>query len=593
MNPTTPLSAPIDFLLQSYNALDPSVAADPTQLLYNLLEARPAPLTEAQVIRSETQPTFGKNYTEDKSAQTSYTNTAVSLGIEGSYGVYSGSVKVDYEKETDTASETLRSDYNSHTSCGTLVFSHSDDSVAIAAQLSPPVTAALNAIRTLADAERFTQTHGTHVILGVKLGGSLSIVIQISSSSFSEKEKLSAEVTAAYNGIGSVSAVAQAAHETKVAASASAVKQELKAMGGSFSTISLLDLNNEDSIKAWESSCSPATVSGLHKSIEFWKLATDTTAGPLLRHYLDLCLLKYSLENPVVFSNYGAITAFQYNTVTATVDANYKIIGGGAWLDPNGPDFLTASFPQLDSNQAINGWQAVSHDCMVASGGNSSVVAYALGVHDPANLLHIACTSASGSNPTIGADSAVAKVADGSLLTGGGIETSSDQPAARYVTGTFPGPHGSTDFNSWVARGHDYANASAATLTAWAVGLSAPNAKELLITKTVVTVNGGQQSHGTSFAALGTNQKIAGGGVELEQPGSESPDSLQNLLHATFPTTHQGVFGWQEYDGDLNGVFDKVVATAYGFTLAATSTVAGVTFKPFNVQARALAPTVA
>ncbi|MDQ2771694.1 MAG: hypothetical protein M3Y54_14485, partial [Bacteroidota bacterium] len=393
----------------------------------------------------------------------------------------------------------------------------------------------------------------------------------------------------AYNGIGSVSAVAKAAHDTKVAASASSVKQELKAMGGSFSTISLLDLANEDSIRAWESSCSPATVSGLHKSIEFWQLATDATAGPTLHHYLNLCLLKYSLENPVVFSNYAPITAFQYNTVTATVDANYKIIGGGAWLDQNGPDFLTACFPALDSNKVINGWKAVSHDCMIASGGNSSLVAYALGVYDPANLLHFTCTSAEGSNPAIGADSATAKVADGCLLTGGGIETSSDQNDARYATGTFPGAGGGSDYTSWVARGHDYANASAATLRAWAVGLQVAGLSELAISKTVFKADGGLQSHGTSFAGLGTNQKIAGGGTELEQAGSQSPDSLQNLLHASFPTNQQGVFGWKEFDGDLNGVFDKVLATAYAFTIQANSTVAGVTFKPYNAQAAALA----
>lgn len=583
-------SQPIDFLLQSFNALAPQVAADPSQILNNLLEARPAPLTESQTIYTKGLNDFKHYYTEDDSSQSSYTKTAYSLGLEGSYGVYSGSVAVDFEKETNIASTTLRSDYTSYMDAGTLTFSNSDDPAAIAACLSAPVTAALNAIRSLADAEKFTTTHGTHVVLGVNLGGSLSIVIQMNTSTFSEKESLSGKVEASYKGVGSMSAVATAAKETKVAAGTNSLKQELMAMGGSIATLAALDLDNAATIVAWQTTCDASSVRGLKKSIEFWQLATDATAGGILHRYLNLCMLKHSLENPVIFSTHGPITAFQYNSVTATVGAGYKIIGGGALLDQNSPDFLTACFPVLDSNNTINGWKAVSHDCIIASPGGASLVAHTVGVHDPTNLLAISCAHADGSNPAIGADTATATVADGVLLTGGGIETSSNQEIARYVTGTFPSQASGHDYNSWVARGHDYSFASNATLKAWAVGLQAPACPEITITKTVVSSNGGLQSHGTSFAGLGTNQKIAGGGTELEQAGSQDPATLQNLLHASYPTSQQGVFGWQEFDGDLNGVFDKVVATAYAFTLEVSSTVAGVSFKPFNAQVRALAP---
>ncbi|MBF9140566.1 MAC/perforin domain-containing protein [Hymenobacter properus] len=577
-------SQPIDFLLRSFNALDPRVAEDPTQILYNLLDSRRSPLTPDQVISSTSSNGFHHQFSQEESSQSSYTKTALSLGIEGSYGVYSGSVAVDYEKETDTTSKTTYSNYTSDLTSGTLLFSQSDDPTAIAANINTAAVDALNAIRTLADAEAFTKTHGTHVVLGVILGGTLSIVIQSSASTFAQKETLSSEIKANYDGIGSMSAVAKAAHDSKVAAGSSSLKQELKALGGTVSALAGLDLADEASIKAWLATCDASSVRALYKSTEWWRLASNATASAVLKHYLDLCLLKHSLENPVVFSSYGPLTAYQYNTVTATVDAGYKIIGGGAWLDPSGPDFLTACFPTLDSAQAVNGWQTVSHDCMIPSPGGAALVAYALGVHDPANLLKIVCTSAQGSNPTIGADSATAQVADGCLLTGGGIETGSGQQYARFVTGSFPSAVGGSDYNAWVARGHDYANASAATLQAWAVGIKAPGAPEIAISKIVVKNNGGLQSHGTSFAGLGTGQKVAGGGTELEQAGSQSPDSLQNLLHASFPTNQQGVFGWQEFDGDLNGVVDKVVATAYAFTLRVSSTVAGVTFQPYAVQ---------
>lgn len=573
---------PSDFLLQSFNALDPSVAADPTQILYNLLHSRRASLDPDQVFSTAEYNGFHHQFSKEDSSQSSYANTAISLGIKGSYGVYSGSVAVDYEKETDMTSKTTFSSYTSDLTCGVLIFNESDDNVAIAANINPAVMDALNAIRTLADAEAFTKTHGTHVVLGGYLGGSLSVIIKSSASTFAQKETVSAQIELNYNGIGSMSAVAKAANDSKTAAGSSSLKQELKSLGGSVSTIAGLNLNDEATIKAWLTTCDTTSVRGLFKSTELWQLASNATAGGILKHYLDLCLLKRSLENPVVFSNYGPVTAGQYNTVTATAAADYKIISGGAWLDANGSDLLTSSFPALDSSQDINSWKAVSHDCMISSHPSDELVAYALGVHDPANLLTITCTPASGTNPQVGGDAATATVPTGCLLTGGGAETSSTQTFARYLTGSFPS--GQPDYNSWVARGHDYADASAATLKAWAVGLQVSNLPEFTITKVVVPERGGTQSHGNSFAALGANRKIAGGGVELEQSSGKAPETLENLLHASFPTSQGGVFGWQEFNGDLNGVFDKVNATAYAYTLKATSTVSGVTFQPYNAH---------
>jgi hypothetical protein len=85
------------------------VAQEPTKILYHLLQSCPAPLSADQAIYSDTLFGFTHEYTEQKSAQSSYTKTAVSVGLSGSYGAFSGSVKADYEGETDTAAETVRS----------------------------------------------------------------------------------------------------------------------------------------------------------------------------------------------------------------------------------------------------------------------------------------------------------------------------------------------------------------------------------------------------------------------------------------------------------------------------------------------------
>jgi hypothetical protein len=236
----------------------------------------------------------------------------------------------------------------------------------------------------------------------------------------------------------------------------------------------------------------------------------------------------------------------------------------------------------------------VSHDCVVTTASGANLVAYALAVHDPANLLNIVCTSASAQSPPTAAQSATAVVADGFLLTGGGIETSTSQEMPQYATGSFPGPSDSGPYSSWVARGHDYKHPSNATLKAWAVGLQAPGCPEIAITKLTVSNSGGLQSQGNTFAALGENQKVAGGGVELEQAAGASPDTLLNLLRASFPATDPNqVSGWQEYNGDLDNTVDKVVAKSYAFTLQVKSTVPGVSFLAYHQSALRKASAVA
>jgi hypothetical protein len=176
----------------------------------------------------------------------------------------------------------------------------------------------------MADAEAFTRNHGTHVVLGVNLGGWLSVVVQISSTSFSAKESFSTQVAAAYKSVVSVEAVASAYKATS--SSSSQVTQVTQVMGGNVT----VDISDVNSIKAWEDTCTVDTVSGLQKTIELWQLAANDEAGKVLRHYLQLCLLKHSLENPVIFSNYWPIVTLQYISVAATADADYRIIGGGA-----------------------------------------------------------------------------------------------------------------------------------------------------------------------------------------------------------------------------------------------------------------------
>lgn len=571
-------SEPIDFLLKCFNALSPEVAANPANILDYLSDYRLAPLTAADTNDSSKASTFSKEYSNRESTQSAYAQSAISFGLSGSYGPYSGSCQANKEGERESSSEQINGSLTAIADYGTLTFKRSEDPAALAAHLAPELLHALNAIDSLAAAEAFTKVYGTHLVLGVHLGGTLTLVVRVTATSLSEKEKLAAEVELAYNGIGSMEATASASKEVKAKSSTKSLEHQIRVIGGSPALGGSIDAEVPASIQAWVESCGVGTVSGLFSAVELYTLATPAT-GAILKKYLDLCLLKHSVENPVVFSQMAPLVADHYNQVSVTVDKGYRIISGGAWLDENGPDFLTASFPAADGN-GINAWQASSHDSAFGSPGGSQLVGYAIGVYDPEGLLSVYCASADGANPTIGADTAFKLLDPSYVLTGGGGETSSDQQFPRFLTGSYPKNTGGSTYDSWVADGHDNTSSSAATLKAWAVGIKLKDASAATISHQVVRQAGGMQSHGTSLAVLGGEASIAGGGVQLSE-------NKENLLHASFPTMLPDKrMAWQGYNGDLHGVFDPLVATAYAITLLFTSTVPGVSFQPYHAQTR-------
>jgi hypothetical protein len=573
-------SEPADFLLKCFNALSPEVAAHPDKILEHLNDYRLAPLGTADIADSSKAGTFSKAYSNQQSTQSAYAQSAMSFGLSGSYGPYSGSCQANKENERESASDTINGTLTAIADYGTLVFKRSENPVTIAEHLDPVLLHALNAIDSAAAAEAFTRIYGTHLVLGVRLGGTLTLVVKVTSKSLSEKEKLSAEVDVAYNGIGSMEATASASKEVKAMSSTKSLEHKVQVIGGSPGLGASVDAEVPASIQAWVDSCGVGTVSGLFSAVELYTLAAGAAAA-ILKSYLDLCQLKHSIENPVVFSTTAPLQALRYNPVSIAADKDYKIISGGAWLDENSSDFLTASYPAFD-NGVINAWQATSHDSEIPTAGGSDLVGYAIGVYDPADLLSVFCGAADGANPDSGADTAVKTLDAGYVLTGGGCQTSTDRKEPRYLTGSYPKSLGGSTYNSWVADGHDYGYESKATLKAWAIGIRLKDAAaKATIGHQVIKQVGGLQSHGNTLALLGAQASLAGGGVQLSE-------NKENLIHASFPTMQGNKqMGWQEFNGDLNGVFDTVVATAYAITLQLTSTAPGVTLQPYHEQVAA------
>jgi len=572
-------SEPIDFLLKCFNALKPAVAEHPDKILDELKDHRRAALEKKDTTSSSAAQNFDESYSNQQSTQSAYAEAALSFGLSGSYGPYSGSCQASMQNERESASEEINGTLTAVASRGTLAFK-SDKYTDIRAHLAPELLEDLDKIDSFVAAEKFTNDYGTHLVTGVKLGGTLTLVVKVTSRSLSEKLKLATEVEAAYKGIGSMEATAKASKKVSEMSSAKSLSQRLQVMGGTLDSAASINMEDSTTIKAWVNTCGEESVSGLSSAVELYTLAEGKEARKILKHYLDLCLLKHSIENPVVFSAMAPINEFEYNSLSTTADKDYKIISGGAWLDKNSSDFLTASYPDFH-NGVINAWQATSHDCKIKTASGSELVGYAIGVHDPAELLSVYCDSADGANPIVGADTAVQTLSSGYVLTGGGCQTSTNRNEPRYLTGSYPKCLEGKTYNSWVADGHDYGYESSATLKAWAIGIRLQDTTtNATISHRVIKQEGGLQSHGTSIAVLGGQASIAGGGVQLSE-------NKENLIHASFPAMQSNQMGWQEFNGDLDNVVDQVVATAYAITLQLTSTDPDVTFRPYGRKAAA------
>lgn len=573
-------SDPSSYLLKCFNALSPKMAAAPAEIPNHLEDYRHIPLTADDIAISDVT-SFDCVYTSEESTQSSFTKSALSFGLSGSYGPYSGSVQASAESEEQSDADVINGSIAATLDLGTTAFKQSNNPAAVAKHLDPDLLAQLNAIDSFAAAEDFTRVYGTHVVVSVNRGGTLTLVVQVESKSLAEKNQLSLDVKAAYTGLGSMEATADASKTVQTFSSTKSLSHTLKALGGDPDLAASVDIDSPQSIGTWAKSCQDNnSVSGLADTMELYELATSKTAGTILKNYLDLCLLKHSLENPVVFSKMTPLSAGTYNFAGTKADTDYKIISGGAWLDVReGSDYLTGSFPAFDGSE-ITTWQAVSHDCAIPTPAGAQLISYAIGVHDPANLLQVYCTSVDGQNPKTGADMACAQLPGGYVLTGGGCETSSTQQYARYLTGSYPVTVNNQS-DSWVADGHDYNNASAATLKAWVVGIQLAAGTPATLTHDIIAQPGGLQSHGSSFA-IASGSGVAGGGIQL------STNAI-NLVHASFPTIQSGNVGWQEYNGDLDGHVDEVEATAYVISLQLASTDADVTLKPYDAQVQAQA----
>jgi hypothetical protein len=572
-------STPVNFVLQSFNIFNPIIAQNPNLLLNNLSNYLEAPLTDNQINSQTVSQTFLSHYTQLESSQSSYTEFAASVGISGSYGFYSGSVKASSDSKTYEVSTTFNSSYNATINFGTVAFNEPSNTQAIRACLKAQLCADLDAINSLSDAQNFTNTYGTHLVLGLNLGGCIQLKNEAQTSTYQSQLAMSLAIQASYSAAVSISATATVAENLANNSASSGLHQTIYTSGGNSSVAAAIVLGDASTLVAWANTCNANTSYGITNSIEIWELAANNTAQSFLQQYINLVIVAQSINNPTIFTAETPLVAGSLVNVQAIVNnsvgenstfrkmmTHFRIIGGGAYLQQNVSSFLVSSYPQInDGNTNINSWQVSSHDIATEASSNNHLTAYAIAIYDPAyeagisrGMLNIKITTANGTNPNAGSDQATIAVANGYLLAGGGIQSSTPLNVQKFIMSSCP----SVDGSSWITVCSDYETAASdVTLTAYAIGIQSNNPALNIISSGVVTSEA-LANHGNQVANLGGGMNIMGGGVSV----TNTQGGFGNLVQQSFPSSANS---WTEYNKDDCGEATSANCTAYAFGFAA------------------------
>ena len=565
---------PSQFILQSFNLVDQNLAQDLKEIVNNLNDIRSDNFKQNlsnYITQQTSQQINSATFKVESSQQSSFESIAASFGVEGSFGFYSGSVKASMMHDEYKTSSSFSSSCIGEVNTGTTYLSNTAELTDqnLTEFFDEQFVNDLRSVNSLASAKAFVNKYGTHIATGWNLGGSFSIHISAATETYDDQTQIESQVKAAYQSVVSVTASANAAYNLNAKGLQSGFKQEVLVVGGSAVAAGSIDITQSSTnIDTWIKTCGVDTTYGLYKSISMVDLAQATenaAAAKFIQQYIDLFILKYSLENPTLFSDYTSLV--QYQTVSKTVSitkSHYKIVSGGARVSPmkNSHSFLTGCFPntqQIPNGGGlleITGWTATCHDCMVPADTSGHLTSYALAVYDPGNYLEVFISASPGTNPFAGGDTAQNMSVANFVMTGGGCQTTIlSGNHSKFIVSNGPRQVNGS-WVSWQAIACDYVGAaSEVELVGYAIGI---RSDYLNITGTVYQRQSSQEvQHGNQQAQVAGGQKLIGGGVVL---GAVTNGGDGNLVRQSYPLNSTT---WTEFNKDLNGSNSPCFVTAY------------------------------
>lgn len=542
-------SRPQDNIFRSFNALNPRIFDD---LLGNLRSVTRGDISEYLTIVSDGSK-FSSSYQEHSSTFESRHEFSLSMGVEGSYGVFSASANRESETVETSSFTSLFSSYSAELHMGTI----SLNALSPAEQLGllrPEMVTQLKAIVTLADARNFTERWGTHLITRVNTGGIVFVSNSVETESHDKRESVSYDMKVSYQKVASLEVAISTSNEIKQGSEN--VMQTIRVRGGDAHKAAAINPADRSTIRAWVDSVSTDTTFAVVESVEIFSLV-DGLARTMLKKYIDLTMLAFSLQNPVIFATGTGIRARQNITVTAApvrFGNDFKVIGGGAGATKGSNNFLMGSYPQSRDARPPAAWIASSHDLRNEAVATDVLTSYAIAIHDPGNYIDVTVAEGRGTNTKIGADRAEATLPDGWILTAGGVFSRTLEGAHKFVTATY-----FKDAKTWAVASSDYKTAAInVELRAFAIGIKS---KDPLLTievdKQAGTEERGQHGRPT---AVGRGP-VCGGGVLVS-----GNSGAGNLVQQCLPSEPRI---WKGVNSDLDGSVSPASSQAFALSLHA------------------------
>lgn len=549
-------------LLNSYNVLKLN---DPTELLSNSVSAISTD-NKIKGTKNVGTGTYEGSYSETTTESEISRKFAEHAGVSGRYGFYSGSVSETFKTSYEQTQLSFNSLFSAKIDFGNVAVVPGTDVLPL---LSSTIASSLQQIRSLNDAKTFVDNYGTHLITKVNLGGLLLVGIQANTTTTSEKNSIQGTVSAAYsNGAESISATISAMHSVSQENSSYNLSQKVHAIGGNPASIIIGgNQGSTSSVSAWAQSVSdkPDSVCAVADSIAYYDIPSLIASFPIatlkLKQYIQYTLLMNSIEKPSIFRNTAAISGDE-GKVMVNAPNSYKIISGGAkvYIKGQGYDqawatenYLTGSYPEANGNN-ITGWVAESHDCMVGTGTNSRIAAYAIAILDPFDLLDITIKSETKQPDSAGSVSLTVS-ASGNNLVGGGVRSYNTNSSGfrKYITGNIPVQTNLNDpsVGSWSGTIQDYSNAAPNTkLEVFAISMSYDTS--------VLSVNGHWAEKSTSGEFLNIDfnagANILAGGAAISKIISGTYISLYLQSYPKSGDT------WASYAKDLDSHYVDAVS---------------------------------
>lgn len=543
---------PQDNIFRSFNVLNPTISEN---LMSNLTTVRRGDMSEYITIADDSGE-FDWNFQEQSSSMESMETFSASVGIKGSYGVFSASANWNTETTETSSFTALHSTYVAVVHMGTISL-HVLTREEKLALLRPEMVSQLKAISSLADAQAFTNTWGTHLVTRVHTGGMVLVSNSVETGSLESRAKAATKIEASYTGKNSLELTVATSSELKK--EWGNIKQIIKVRGGD---VHLAAAFNSDGrgISEWVKSVTADTTFAVADSIEIFTLA-EGVAREILKKYIDLTMLAFSLNHPAIFTE-GTSAPFNSRPVTVTgrPGSGFKIIGGGATVTQKSNNFLMGSYPNSNHGSAPDGWTAVARDLMSPSAASDTLASYALAVHDPEDYLDIMVAEGKGNNTGTGRDEAEATLPNGWILTcGGALSEATTSRIYKFLTAS----HFNEDQlrkQTWKAACSDYkVAASNVKLHAFAVGLKS---KDPLLAIEAYYRSG----HGV-FEQWGNPSAVAAGfacGGGFDVSGNTGPG---NLVQESYPSSSNR---WQVFNKDLDSSVSAASSKAFAVSLLAS-----------------------